>query len=243
MTPGEGVRPHPSANPRGIKKQWSVPCHVPPQKQPPPQIGAPYRTPGGAWTPRGRRVNAPQPGGELPLEQYREYLALLAHLQLDSRLRDKLDASDIVQQTLLEAHQARGQLRGRGEAELAGWLRKILAHNLSDALRAFRRGKRDVARERSLQQAVDQSSARIEAWIAADQSSPSHQAERQEESVRLANALAQLPAAQREALVMQYWQQYTLAEIGERLGRSPAAVAGLLKRGLKQLRVLMQHRD
>lgn len=188
-------------------------------------------------------MSAPEQHGNLPLEHYRQYLVLLAQLQLDSRLKDKLDASDIVQQTLLEAHQAQDQLRGRSHAELAGWLRKILAHNLADALRAFRRGKRDITRERSLQHAVEQSSARIEAWIAADEPSPSHRAEQQEESVRLANALARLPAAQREALMMQYWQQHTLAEIARQLDRSPAAVAGLLKRGLKQLRILMQQPD
>ncbi len=74
------------------------------------------------------------------------------------------------------------------------------------------------------------------AWLAADQSSPSEQAVRHEQAVRLANALARLPATQREALVLHYWQGCSLADIAGRLDRTTDAVAGLLKRGLKQLR-------
>jgi RNA polymerase sigma-70 factor (ECF subfamily) len=77
-------------------------------------------------------------------------------------------------------------------------------------------------------------------WLAAEQSSPSQGAEKHEEALRLAEALARLPEAQREALVLQHWEGWPLAQIGERLGRSPAAVAGLIKRGLKQLRSLLQ---
>ncbi len=175
-----------------------------------------------------------------PLNAYYQYLLLLAEVHLDPRLVRKLDASDVVQQTLLEAYEQRGQFRGQTEAELAAWLRQILAHNLADALRGFRRAKRDVARERSLEDAVDHSSARLEAWLAAEQSSPSQRAEKHEQAIRLASALAELPDAQREALILQHWHGQTLDEIGRQLDRSRAAVAGLLKRGLKRLRLLMQ---
>jgi RNA polymerase sigma-70 factor (ECF subfamily) len=96
------------------------------------------------------------------------------------------------------------------------------------------------ARERSLEAALDESSSRLEAWLAAEQSSPSQRAERGEQVARLAEALAGLPEAQREALVLHHWQGWTLAQIAGHLGRSPAAVAGLLKRGLKQLRDLLK---
>jgi RNA polymerase sigma-70 factor (ECF subfamily) len=170
------------------------------------------------------------------LERFREYLRLLARLQLDPRLRGKLDPSDVVQQTLLEAYEKRDQFRGSTEAEWLAWLRQALAHNLADALRAFGQAKRDVGRERSLEAAVEASSCRLAAFLAAEQSSPSQQAERHERAVRLAEALAALPDDNREALVLHYCEDWSLADIASHLGRTPAAVAGLLKRGLKQLR-------
>ena len=134
------------------------------------------------------------------LEKFRDYLLLLARLHLGERLKAKLDPSDVVQQTLLEAHQKQAQFRGTSDAELAAWLRQMLACTIADALRAFDRAKRDVAKERELAAALEHSSSRLEAWLAADQSSPSQRAARQEELLQLAEALAQLPEDQRRAV-------------------------------------------
>ena len=177
------------------------------------------------------------------LECYREYLRLLARVQMGSALGGQLEASDLVQQTLLEAYKQWSQFRGRSEAEMTAWLRQILAHNLADAVRTLGRAKRDVARQRSLEASLQESSSKLEAWLAAEQSSPSQRAERHEQVVRLADALASLPDAQREALILQHWHGRSLAQIGAHMNRSTTAVAGLLKRGLKQLRVLMQERE
>jgi RNA polymerase sigma-70 factor (ECF subfamily) len=141
-----------------------------------------------------------------------------------------------VQQTLLEAYAKREQFSGDDEAAWMAWLRQVLAHNLADALRAFGQAKRDVGRERSLEDALHESSARLDAFLAAKQSTPSMRAERHEEAARLVEVLATLPEDNRDALVMHYCQGMPLAEIARQLGRSTAAVAGLLKRGLKQLR-------
>jgi RNA polymerase sigma-70 factor, ECF subfamily len=177
------------------------------------------------------------------LESYREYLRLFAQMHLDRRLQGKLDASDVVQQTLLEAYQGLAQFRGEGPAQKAAWLRQILARNLANAVRDFGRGKRDVQRERSLEAALENSSVRLQAWLAAEQSSPSQQVAREEDVIRLAEALARLPEPQREAVFLRHIQDCSLADIAQQLNRSKAAVAGLLHRGLEQLRVLLQERE
>lgn len=173
------------------------------------------------------------------LERFRAYLRLLAEVNLHPALHGKLDPSDVVQQTLMQAFQEPGRFHGRSEGEMAAWLRQALAHNLAHAVRDFGRDCRDVHRERSLEAALDQSSAQLEKWLAADQTSPSAQAEANEDALALAEALQHLPEAQRTALMLQHWHGWSLAEIGTHMGRSPAAVAGLLKRGLQELRTLL----
>ena len=177
--------------------------------------------------------------GTPDLERYRQYLLLLARSQVEAHLHDPIDLSGVVQQTFLEAHQNLADFRGTSAEELAAWLRQILSHNLADAMRGLAAAKREPHRQQSLEEALEQSSVRLGAWLAADQSSPSQHAQVEERAVQLADALAQLPDAQRTALMLQYWHGYTLAQIAAHLGRTPAAVAGLLKRGLKQLQTLL----
>lgn len=170
------------------------------------------------------------------LERYRKYLSLLARLQIDRRLQGKIDLSGVVQQTLLEAHRALPQVQAKSQGDMAAWLRRILANNLADEIRKLSTGKRDVGRERSLEAALEESSSRLGAWLAAEESSPSQKAVRHEDALRVAEALAVLPDSQREALELQHWHGLKVAEIAKHMGKSRVAVAGLIKRGLEQLR-------
>jgi RNA polymerase sigma-70 factor (ECF subfamily) len=171
------------------------------------------------------------------LEHYREYLRLLARLQLDSRLRAQLDPSDIVQQTLLRAHERFDQFRGQTDPELREWLRMILAHLLVDAARRFSREKGD--RVQSLETALEQSSAKLEALLASEQSNPSQGALRSERLIELAEVLARLPEDQRTAIELRYLQGLAVPDVAERMGRSTVSVTGLLYRGMKALRDVM----
>ncbi len=177
------------------------------------------------------------------LEPFRAYLDLLARMEVAPRLRDKVDLSGVVQQTLLEAHQ--GLLEqprsNRTPAEVAAWLRSILSHNLADVLRRLTASKRDYRREWSLENALDQSASRVEQWLAAEQSSPSQRAIRHEELLRMAESLATLPENQRRAIELHHLQGLPLAEIAAALGTTKSAVAGLLHRGLKALRNRLEH--
>jgi RNA polymerase sigma-70 factor (ECF subfamily) len=174
------------------------------------------------------------------LEPYRDYLRLLARLHLDPRLRAKLDPSDVVQQTLLEACLAMRAWEEHSPAERAAWLRRILARNLANAIRDFTRAKRNVNLEHSLGAALDASSARLGALADDGARQPGEQAEQNERLLRLAHALIELPEAQREAIVLRHYENLSLEAVSQRLGRSPAAVAGLLHRGLKALRIRLQ---
>jgi RNA polymerase sigma-70 factor (ECF subfamily) len=179
----------------------------------------------------------------LDIERFRSYLLLLARMKLDRKLGGKLDASDIVQQTLLEAHEALDSFRGDDSAAQAAWLRKILAHDLANAARDLTRAKRDVRKERSLQADLDNSASQLEGWLAAEQSSPSQHLVRHERALQLAEALAQIPESQRDAIVLRHFQRLPLAEIAEQLDCTTAAVTGLLHRGLKNLRNSMADRE
>jgi RNA polymerase sigma-70 factor (ECF subfamily) len=172
------------------------------------------------------------------LEQFRSYLLLLARIQLDPGPRNRIDPSDIVQQTLLEAHARADQFQG-DDSGLAAWLRQALVNNLRDAWRALRRDKRNIGREQNLTEAVEQSSILLQDMLATPQSSPSQRAVRNEDLLRLADALGQLPDAQRDAIILHHLQGCSLADTARGLGRTDAAVAGLLHRGLKKLRELM----
>lgn len=177
---------------------------------------------------------------ERSLEGYGDYLRLLARLQLSPRLRAKLDASDVVQQTLLQAHANRAQFRGRSEAEWLAWLRAILANALTAAARQFTTEARDLRRERSLEAELERSSSRLEGLLAADQSTPSERAVRGDELLRLARAMACLPPDQQRVVELHHLQGLPVAEVADQMGRSKPAVVGLLFRGLKKLRQLLQ---
>lgn len=173
------------------------------------------------------------------LERYREYLALLARIQLRDE-RNRIDASDIVQDAMLDAHRQWPNFRGTSDPEVRAWLRRILAGRLNDNLRKLTRGKRDVRRSRSLQEELDRSSARLEDMLAGDQSTPSMHASQTEDLERLAEVLTLLPDKQREALLLRHCEGWTLEHISEHLGCNVSSVAGLIARGSKRIRDLLR---
>ena len=187
----------------------------------------------------------PSKPSDAAFERYREYLHLLARASLGPRLRGKVDPSDMVQETLLRAHRHRDQFRGQSAPERLAFLRRVLANVAADAVRRFARGKRDLTLERSLEAAVESSSSRLEVLLAAEQSSPSGKAMRQELLLELSDALAALPDSQRVAVELRYLHDppRSLAEIGDQLGRSEKAAAGLLSRGLAALRETLGNWD
>jgi RNA polymerase sigma-70 factor (ECF subfamily) len=171
-------------------------------------------------------------------ERYRSALLLLARALLARQPLADRSASDLVQDTLLEAHRDLGQFRGGTEEELFAWLRKMLRHAFLDACDRARAGKRDVARK-TLEADLTVSFAGLDELLIAPDTSPSERAARNEELNRLADALLQLPADQHEAVSLRDVVGLPLADVARRMGRTPAAVAGLLFRGRKRLQDLL----
>ncbi len=169
------------------------------------------------------------------LELYRGYLRTLAQRRLGQGLNRRFDASDMVQQTFLEAHQNFAQFLGSDESELLAWLRRILRCNVANAIRDhWWAQKRAVGREQALD--VGRLPRGDEGEVAAETSSPSQKMIRVEEAVRFLDALEELPADQGTAMRLRYLQGLAIAEIADELNRSPAAAAGLVKRGMQGLR-------
>ena len=174
------------------------------------------------------------------IEDYRAYLLLLVRLQMGSRLRAKVDASDIVQQAILDAHKGRATFRGQTEGEWLAWLRAILANALLASARRFDTQARDPRRERSLEGEMERSSSRLEQLLVSDQTSPSERAVRGEELLRLAHAISRLPEDQRRVIELHYLRGLAVADVAEEIGRTRPAAVGLLFRGLKRLRELLR---
>ena len=170
------------------------------------------------------------------LELHRPVLHHLAQRQLDGRIAVRVAASDVIQQTFLEAHRRFGQFAGREELEWNAWLRAILEHRVAGAIRDHALlQKRTVRRERSMDQ--DQGSEPgLKQGLDAGHSSPSQKAMRVEEKARLEGALGALPEDQREAVRLRHLEGWALADIARRMNRTPAATAGLIKRGMQALR-------
>jgi RNA polymerase sigma-70 factor, ECF subfamily len=173
------------------------------------------------------------------LDRFRDYLHLLARVELDPRLRRDCDPADIVQIVLFKAHLARDSFQGTTTDELAGWLRQILANTLADALRARLRDKRDVRLEVSLEQSLAHSSERLAACVPGREPTPSAIALQAERGLRLAAALAALPPPQREAVTLKHFEGRSLAEVAEKMDRTAPSVASLLRRGLARLREIL----
>jgi RNA polymerase sigma-70 factor (ECF subfamily) len=173
------------------------------------------------------------------LEAFRGYLLLLARLQVGRRLRGKADPSDLVQETFLEAHRDFDRFQGTTEAELAAWLRRVLASNLTDFARRFAGCRRDVLLERQVEHELDRSSRALDGALVARGSSPSQKAARRERAVRLADALERLPADYREVLVLRHLEGLSFPEAARRLGRSLDGVKNLWARALRRLRAAL----
>jgi RNA polymerase sigma-70 factor, ECF subfamily len=184
------------------------------------------------------------------MSEFREYLWLLARLQIIPNLRIQIDPSDIVQETLLTAQRVIGQFKGQdeaklaawlrtgeGEAALGGWLRNMLANTLTDAIRKLLRGHGEYLQ--SLESALEESSGRIDSLRSANEPAPGHQLSHFELLLRLAQVVARLPEEQRAALGEALARDVERA-MSAQPDRTRPVTIGLLYRGIKRLRMVFE---
>jgi RNA polymerase sigma-70 factor (subfamily 1) len=176
------------------------------------------------------------------VEHYRPYLATLARLHGNRRFQQKFDDSDLVQETLVIVQRDLGGFRGATEAELTAWLRRIMASVSGKHVRHFSRQRRNALLEQRIEDEFSQSSQRMGQALIAAGTSPSEKIHHRERAVILSQALAELPADYREALILNRLEGLTMAQTARRMGRSPDSVQKLLGRGLLELRRRLEGR-
>ncbi len=176
--------------------------------------------------------------GEL-MGLYRGYLKLLVRVQAGKGHKNT-DPSDVVQDVFLKAHNAFDQFRGTTEAELAAWLRQILARCLADSYRRKQLREAKGRSVRAIGAELDRSSQDWVAHLVSPRESPSQSAERREAAVLLAQALEKLPAQHREAIVLRQLEGLTSQQAAERMSRSVDSVRKLWARGMVELRQILK---
>ena len=162
----------------------------------------------------------------------RNYVAVVARSQVESWMQTKVDASDLVQQTLLEAHRAFDQFQGTEEAEWLGWLKQILLHNTQDFIRRYRTAKRDAGKEVHIDRPnLDSRGFDLSGSFA----TASQLLMKNEQQLELANAIMQLSEDHQEVIQLRTLQRLPFDEVAERMGRTRPAVQMLWARALKKL--------
>jgi RNA polymerase sigma-70 factor (ECF subfamily) len=175
--------------------------------------------------------------------RYQPYLLVLARGQLGRHLRGKCDASDLVQQTLLEAFRDFAHFQGQREGELLAWLRRVLANNLYNETRRFATQARAAEREISLDQiraGLDQSSLMLAQQVPAASPTPVQDAVRREQSVQVAFALSRLPEDYQIVIILRVFEDLSADEVATRMNRTAGAVRMLQMRALAALKEAMQ---
>jgi RNA polymerase sigma-70 factor (ECF subfamily) len=182
------------------------------------------------------RTGDQAPLGKL-LESYQHYLRLLAKIEIGRRLQGKVDASDIVQETFLDAHRQFANFRGEAEPQFLVWLKQILAGTLANAIRRyFGTQARDARLERELADDLDQSSCALGQFLVDPHSSPSEQIVRREQGLLVAQALSRLPDDYQTVLVLRHLEGLSFPQISERMGKTVDSVEKLWIRGLGKLK-------
>lgn len=178
-------------------------------------------------------IQAARQGDDLALNQIwqelRSYLLMIASQRLDVGLRGKMDASDIVQQSLMEAHKGFNEFRGHSEGEIKAWACKLVIHNLVDAGRRFRQSqKRNIRKETTWTEQNELAAIKNEA-------SPSTALRQRECDDELARIVSQLPQRSQQVLELRHRMGLSHAQVALELGMTESGARKLWSRIVLEL--------
>jgi RNA polymerase sigma-70 factor (ECF subfamily) len=180
--------------------------------------------------------------GNQLLKNYEPYLKLLARVQMESRFAAKFDPADVAQQAMIQAVRDFRDFRGQTDAEFSAWLRQILAHVLAHEIRRYSgTQKRDLGREVSMDQTLNETAQRLGEILPATGTSPTQAVVRHERQLQLAQALERLPEDYREVIVLRHMEGLSHEQIAARMNRNPGAVRMLWVRALARLRTEIEN--
>ena len=189
------------------------------------------------------RAKSDDAAQEALLSLYRSYLRLLARTQVGAKLRTRVDASDLVQETLFQAFVSYEQFRGTTEKELLAWLRKILQSQLLQFLRTHSAAQRDFKLDRAIEVGTETSSLRLKSELAAAIETPSEQAIKREAEVLLSDAIERLPSDYRDVIALHHIEGLKFADVATRMNKTPAAAQRMWIRALQKLRSILKQND
>lgn len=179
------------------------------------------------------------------LERHRGALRKLVQLRLDRKIAGRVDASDVVQDVLLEANQRLQEYLADPRMPFHLWLRHLAKDRMIDMHRRHRGAqRRSMDRERSLAspQYGDQSSFDLAGQLAASELTPAAAAIRRELEQRFLTAMDQMDEDDRDILLMRHFEQLGNSEAAEALGLSAAAAGMRHLRALRKLRAILGER-
>lgn len=168
------------------------------------------------------------------LESCRNYLLLIADQEMDQRLKAKGGASDIVQQTFMEAQQAFGRFDGVSEQELLAWLRRMLLNNVANFRRHWvETDKRKLDLEIPIY--GGNTSGTGNSWLPDGGLTPSREMMVDERDRSLNALIAKLPDDYQQVLNLRYREERSFDEIATMMNRSANAVRKLWARAVERL--------
>jgi RNA polymerase sigma-70 factor (subfamily 1) len=179
-------------------------------------------------------------------DQYRNYLRVVVRAELKSRLKERVELSDVVQEVLVEVVRQFPSFTGENETALLGWMRRLIAQKLADLGRFHKRLKRgggvfpvsldhelDLSGYRKVQEG---GKVRGRDVLALSQTSPSEAASLREQMGLLTGTLARLPTSEAEVLWLHHAEGLSFSTISERLGLSRKRIRVIWAKGLRSLR-------